>query len=181
LPRSQRALQYAGFEMMDAGVPGLAEIRQSHACTTDLGNTPADLAPIIGQRQFGFVADDERSRDHVVIVLAGDVPMSAAPVNWPTDLMHNIQGRMFDLTVAADHQDFADEIRKYELSSWSVPDTRYATRIETWRTAGAPLVLPIALGAPASSGTARRLGTAPDQRLRLCPALPYDVRPLVRR
>jgi hypothetical protein len=183
LPRSQRVLQYAGFEMIDAvpGVPGLAEIRQAHPCTAGLHGAPASLEPILGQRRFGLVAADERSRDRAVIVFASDVPLSAAPVDWPPDSRRNIQGRVFDLTVAADRTDFSDEITKYQLSSWSRPETRYVTRIEIWRPSGSPLVLPIALGDVAKAGTARVLDSSPGQRLTLCPAFPYEVRPLFRR
>ena len=87
---------------------------------------------------------------------------------------------MFDLTVTTDQRDFADELRWYELSSWSVPNARYVTRIEAWRTPGAPLVLPIALGGTVDIGTARMTGTSPDQHLRLCPSFPFEVHPLVR-
>jgi hypothetical protein len=179
LPRSQRLLQFAGFQMIDASpaVPGLAEVRQAHACI-NLGGGPASLEPIIGGRQFGLVAGDNRSRDHVVIVFAGDVPVPAAPMNWPPGADPNIQGRMFDLTVAGDLTDFTDEIKRFQLSSWSRPDTRYATRIEIWRTPGSPLVLPIGLGDLAKSGTARVLGSSPGEHLQFCPAFPYEVRPL---
>ena len=184
LPRSQRVLQHLGFEMGDAtsaGVPGLAEIRQAHACTDDLGPAPLPLTAITGRQVFALVAGDPRTRDPIVIVLAGDTPLPVTPLGWPQNALRGIHGRMFDLTVATDQRDLADELRSYELSSWSVPNTRYITRIEAWRTPGAPLVLPIALGGPIGIGIARMTGTSPDQHLRLCPSFPHEVRPLVRR
>ena len=182
LPRAQRVLQFAGLEMIEAvpAVPGLAEVRQAHACAS-LGGEPAALDPILGKRQFGLVADDRRSRDHVVIVLSADVPLPAGPVGWPADRAADIQGRMFDLTLQGDRRDFADEIERFRLSSWSRPNTRYATRIEIWREPGAPLVLPIALGDMADASVARVLGSSPRQSLMLCPAFPYEVHPMVRR
>lgn len=184
LPRSQRVLQHFGFEMADAssaGVSGLAEIRQAHACTAELGPAPLHLTSMTGRQAFALVAGDQRTRDPIVIVLAGDAPLPVTPLGWPQNALRGIHGRIFDLTVTTDQRDFADELRWYELSAWSVPNTRYITRIEAWRTPGAPLVLPIALGGPIGIGIARMTGTSPDQHLRLCPSFPHEVRPLVRR
>ena len=184
LPRSQRVLQHLGFEMADAasaGVSGLAEIRQAHACTAELGPAPLPLTALTGRQIFALVAGDQRTRDPIVILLAGDAALPVTPLGWPQSAVRGIHGRMFDLTVTTDQRDFAEELRSYELSSWAVPNTRYVTRIEAWRTPGAPLVLPIALGGPIGIGIARMTGTSPDQHLRLCPSFPHEVRPLVRR
>ena len=184
LPRSQRALQHLGFEMAGAeiaGVTGLAEIRRAHACTAELGTTPVLLSTMTGRHGFALVAGDEGSREPVVVILAGEVPIPVSPLGWPPNAMRGILGRMFDLTASADQRDLTEELRSYELSSWSVPNTRYVSRVEVWRTPGAPLVLPVALGSPVSAGTARMTGASPDQHLRLCPSIPYEVKPLVRR
>jgi hypothetical protein len=184
LPRSQRVLQHLGFEMADAtssGVPGLAEVRQAHACTAELGTAPLPLTAITGRQIFALVAGDERTRDPVVLLLAGEVPLPVSPLGWPPNTLRGIHGRIFDLTVPVDRKDFDEELRSYELSSWSVPNTRYVTRIEAWRTPDAPLVLPIALGGTIDTGIARMTGTSADQHLRLCPSFPHDVHPPVRR
>jgi hypothetical protein len=183
LPRSQRVLQHMGFELADApsaGFNGLAEIRAQHACTPELGNAPIPLPLLTGRQAFALVAGHERSQDRIVIVLVGDTPVSVSTVNWPPAAMRGIQGRTFDLTVAADQTDLGEELRSYGLSSWSAQGVRYVTRIEAWRTPGAPLVLPITLGGAVAGGTARRLGASSDQQLRLCPSIPYDVQPLAR-
>ncbi len=183
LPRSQRVLQHVGLELSDAtvaGVSGMAEVRQAHACTADLAGAPITLPAVMGRQVFALVAADERTRDRVVIALAGDVPLSVSLPGWTPEAMRGIDGRMFDLTLAADQRVFAEELRTYGLSSWSPEGLRYVTRLEVWRTAGAPLVLPVALSAPARAGTARLIGTARDQHLRLCPSFPYDVRPIRR-
>jgi hypothetical protein len=177
-------LQHLGFEMADAtsaGVPGLAVIREAHACTAVLGTTALPLTAMTGRQVFSLVAGDERSRDPVVIVLAGDGPLPVTPLGWPPMALRGIHGRMFDLTMPANRRDLDEELRLYQLASWSVPNTRYVTRIEAWRTPGAPLVLPIALGGTIGAGIARMTGTSPDQHLRLCPSFPHEVHPLVRR
>jgi hypothetical protein len=184
LPRGQRVLQHLGFELGPtmADVPGLAEVKRSFPCTAYIGPTPEPLAVLQGQQGFALVADDERSRDQVLIVLGGDVPQSAAPAGWPPESLRGFQGRMFDLTNAVDQHDLAEELRSYQLAAvlqGSLSGIRYVTRIEAWRTPESPLVLPIALGSPVSIGVARRTGTSPDQHLRLCPSIPFE--PLIRR
>ena len=184
LPRSQRVLQHLGFEMADAsssGVPGLAEIRQAHACTAELGTGPLPLTALAGRQIFALVADAERTRDPVVILLAGEVPLPVSPLGWQPNTLRGIHGRMFDLTVPVDRRDFDEELRSYQLSSWSITNARYVTRIEAWRTPGAPLVLPVALGGTIGAGIARMTGTSAEQHLRLCPSFPHEVHPLVRR
>ena len=180
LPQGQRVLQHLGFELAPAmaAIPGVAEVKQSVACTADLGSTPAPLAVLQGRLGFALVADDEGSRDQVVIVLNGDVPQSAGPSGWPPESLRGFQGRMFDLTNAVDQHDLTEELRSYQLTSYSLSGIRYVTRIEAWRTPGSPLVLPIALGSPVINGVVRRTTSSPNQHLRLCPSIPFAVQPL---
>jgi hypothetical protein len=179
LPRAQRVLQLLGFELSDGALAGLAQVRQAHACTPQLGPSASPI-PFTTERQaLTLVADDENSYDQIVIVLTGDLPIPVSAINWSAEAMRGIHGRMFDRTVPVDRTDFDTELHSYGLSS-SVPTSRYATRIEAWRVPGAPLALPIAIGTNAEFGVAKRLGTTPEQRLRLCPSIPYDVRPMAR-
>jgi hypothetical protein len=166
LPRSQRLLQQMAVELVDAsslGAAGLAEVRQVHECSAVLGGSPTSLPSIAGVRQLALVAGNEHS---------------CTPIGWPPAAMRGLHGRIFDRSQAADERDFTEELRTYELLPWSAPPTRYVTRIELWRTPEAPLVLPLSLGGPAGAGTARRLGSNPDQDLRLCPSFPYEIRPM---
>lgn len=181
LPKSQRRLQQMAVEFIgasSAGAAGLAEVRQVHQCSAVLDGSPTSLPTIAGLRQFALVAGNEHSRDSIVMMLTSEIPLSVTPLGWPPNAMRGLHGRIFDRSRAADELEFAEELRTYELWPWSGPQTRYVTRIEAWRTPRAPLVLPLSLGAPAGAGTARRLGSSPDQDLRLCPSFPYEVRPL---
>ena len=183
LPRSQRVLPHLGFELTEPStgpIPGLAEVRRAHQCTTELGASPTPVPFVADHQVLALVADDERSYDHVVIVVAGESPVPVSPLNWPRDQLRGIDGRMFDLSLQVDRTDFVGELRSYGLSS-SVPTSRYASRVEAWRIPGAPLALPMALGAAPAFGIAKRIGNGPDQHLRLCPSIPYEVKPLTTR
>lgn len=185
LPRSQRVLQDLGLELTPAGrgaVTGLAEVRSAHACTAGLSDAAIPLPQLDGRTQIALVAADELSRGPVVVVLPAPVPLSMLPLEWPPEAIRGFHGRTFDLTIPADERDLAQELRHYGLPPHPQPSpTRFVSRIEMWRTPGAPLVLPMSLGGSAGTGTARILGTTPGQHLHLCPSLPFDVQPLVRR
>jgi hypothetical protein len=181
LPRSQRILQHAAIELIDVSgteAHGLAEVRNVHACTPLIGSAPTDLSAIVGSLRFGLVAADDHSRGPVVIMLAAEASLSILPIGWPPEAVRGIHARTFDRTLATDRRDLSDELRSYALAPWSRPDTRYVTRIEAWRTPGAPLVLPVSLGGTAIAGVARSLGEPAGQPLRLCPSFPYEVRSL---
>jgi len=126
-------------------------------------------------------AETERSYDQIVLMLGADAPLSVTPVGWPQESMRGIHGHMFDLAVTSDQKDFARELGSYGLSSWPGPGTRYAARIEAWRTPGSPLVLPLALGTTPATAVTRSFGTPEGRRLRICPSFPFDVRPFARR
>lgn len=185
LPRSQRVLQHHGFELVEAGadvVNGLAEIRHAHACSGFIGSAPAPVPEIAGRQQIAVVAGNEQSRGPLILLLPADVALSLRPVDWPPEAIRGFHARTFDMSSSADRQELSDELRTYGLEALPEPPvTRYVTRLETWRTPGAPLVLPIALGNTTGAGTVRLLGAAPDQHLRICPSFPYEVRPVSRR
>ncbi len=185
LPRSQRVLQHLGLELTHAGrdgVSGLAEVRRAHACTPLLTDQPSPLPQLSGRTQMALVAEDELSRGPIVILLPADMPLSMLPVDWPPEAVRGFHGRTFSLTHPGDQRDLAEESRAYGLPPHPQPSpTRFVSRIEVWRTPGAPLVLPMSLGGMAGTGTARLLSTTPGQHLRLCPSFPFDVQPLARR
>ncbi len=165
LPRSQRVLQHLGLELTPAGrdgATGLAEVRQAHACTPTLAGRPAPLPQLDGHTQLALVVEDELSRGPVVILLPAAVALSMLPLDWPPEATRGFHGRTFDLTRPDDVRDLADELRAYGLPPYpQPPPSRFVSRIEAWRTPGAPLVLPISLSGAAGTGTARLLATTP--------------------
>lgn len=185
LPRSQRVLQHLGLELMHVGrdgATGLAEVRQAHACTPTLTERPSPLPQLDGHTQLALVAGDELSRGPVVILLPAAMALSMLPLDWPPAATRGFHGRTFDLTRPDDVRDLGDELRTYGLPPYTQPPpSRFVSRIEAWRTPGAPLVLPVSLGGATGTGTARLLTATPGQHLRLCPSFPFDVQPLVRR
>jgi hypothetical protein len=181
LPRSQRLLQDVGIELapVSSSVPGLAEIRQAHTCSPLASEPPTPLSGIAGRDRFSLVAQTDNDRGPIVIFLSSRAPLTPAASGWPAEALRGFHAQTFDTSAAPDLDALKAEMASYNFPAvaWS-PDVPYVTRIEMWRTPGAPLALPVALGGSPDAGVARLTGPVSGKNLKLCPSFAYDIRPV---
>jgi hypothetical protein len=181
LPRSQRMLRDVGIELtpVSGSVPGLAEIRQAHSCSSLDAEPPTPLAGLAGRDRFSLVAQTDNDRGPLVIFFSSRAPLTPAASGWPAEALRGFHARTFDTSAAPDLDALKAEIAGYNFPTvaWS-PDVPYVTRIEMWRTPGAPLALPVSLGGSAGSSVAKLTGLVFGKNLKLCPSFAYDIRPI---
>jgi hypothetical protein len=107
----------------------------------------------------------------VQIYLASSSPLAPGPVGWPERSRRGFWRGVTDMSNAEQAAAIVRELQDTGFAAISnVQAARFVTRIDVWRTPGAPLSLAVRLGGTADRAWARL--TQPDARgsVVLCPS-----------
>jgi hypothetical protein len=181
-PSAQQDLQYAGFELHAAGIPGARGTALVHAAGScqPLSQGWRDVSATLAPGAFALVAPTAAADGPIVIYAAGTTADSPAPIAWPGGTTRGFQVAAYDRSDAADRAREAADEAEDELP----PALRrrvagaHLVRFELWRTPDAPLRLGVRLGEDPAAAVARLRSDAAPQTLRLCAAFPYVIEPI---
>lgn len=172
LPRARRVLEQQGFRIVPHGNrEELAEVLAGAPCSAALTPEWQTHPSVATAGAFTLVADDAESRGPVYVFIRSTEPLAVAAANWPSGAERGFHVRTFGVTSAAT----PDARLQLDLTAYgaeaapSLLEGPWVARIEMWRVPGAPLVLPITLGAVPTHIMARLAGSDANQQIRLCP------------
>jgi hypothetical protein len=180
LPSAQAELQNLGFHLSETGPPqlsGVVEVRAGGSCQA---LTPGwtDATRSAGFGSIAIVARSGDSRGPVQLWFGGTRRFDPQPVHPPP---HARFGYFVTMYASASAEDRAKRERDVVEAGL---DTRqpvlaapHVLNLEMWRRPGAPLMLTMSLGATPEYAIARH-APGPAQQLLLCPAFPFERRPI---
>ena len=177
LPAAQEDLWRVGFRLTHVpDWPGAAELHAGGACTV-AGGEWRDLADLSRSSMLSVVAEADAEEGPILVYAASDQRPAARAVGWPPLTTRGFHEASYDRSTNALPVDAA--AREDGLPTGSpVLGARYVTRLELWRTPGAPRILTVDLGVTPAVAVARLRQDAAVQRLTVCPAFPFTPQPL---
>jgi hypothetical protein len=171
-PRARRELEQLGFRIVPHGLrPELAEVLAGSPCSAALTPEWRAHPTVAVAGAFALVADDAESRGPIYVFIRSRAPLTINAANWPSGAERGFHVRTFDITSA----DAPDARLQLDLPGYGAESERsllegpWVARIEMWRVPGAPLVLPITMGAVPTHIVARLADSDATQKIRLCP------------
>lgn len=177
LPGAQADLQYLGFQLSEAtlfaGVAGLAQVRVGGTCRP-LGAAWHRAPDLARSATFAVVAQDDRSRDSIVIFAAADRPLNPRAHDWPGATTRGFLWDAYDLDRDADKGRLASAGSADQLRHESIHAHRYVLRFVLHWMPDAPRVLAVDVGNPPDEVVGRIDSNDARQRFVLCPAFPYE-------
>ncbi len=181
LPRGQTRLQHEAIRLTDVGdakVSGLAELHQGGGCDV-AGFSWVDLPALQARAGMAAVTADLRQHWHVVMYLGSAALVELRRDGWPDRPGLGYHATAYDREVDDQRRVLAEIVRSDAApEAQRVFSARHVTRLEIWRAAGGPEILPMGFAAP-DAVIARARNTAGDAPVKLCASFPYEVRELV--
>lgn len=172
LPQAARMLGQQGFRIVPHGIrEELAEVLTGAPCSAVLTPEWQSHPTVATAGAFTLVADDSDSRGPVYVFIRSAEPLTVAAANWPSGAERGFHLRTFGVTSA----NAPDARLQFDLAAYgaesqlSLLEGPWVARIEMWRVPGAPLVLPVTMGAVPAHIVARLAGSDANQQIRLCP------------
>ena len=167
--RAQRELQYRGVEFTSDLGGSLARVQAVRPCVSTALEWQDVSASLAGAR-FALVAPTDAARGPVEVYLGSAVPLGARAEGWAPRDLRGFQMREYE---RARRPDLEAVLRQAGVDPASpILTAPRVTRLELWRTPGAPATLPLVLAAPPSAAVARAVG-GPGSALELCPWLEF--------
>jgi hypothetical protein len=169
-PAAQAELSSIGFRLTPLhDAPGFAEVREGGVCSP-LDTQWHTLPGVLRSSRLALVAETDAEAGPMVAYLASDQPPVVRAVDWPPLTTRGFHVRSYDREADGD-------LTRIEASILDdgVPATspglmaRYLTRLELWRTPGAPRILTVELGTTPVAAIARLGLDAAVRRLTVCP------------
>jgi hypothetical protein len=115
----------------------------------------------------------------MVVYLASDRPSVVRAIDWSPLTTRGFHVRSYDRHADADPARIEAAIRSDGVPvSSPVLTARYLTRLELWRTPGAPRILTVELGVTPNAAIARLGLDAAVRRLTVCPVFPPSREPI---
>jgi hypothetical protein len=181
LPAAQAELWRIGFRLTESSFPdvsGVAEIREGGACTV-VDHQWRGLPDLPRSSVLALVAEANGEEGPIAIYVASDQRPAARALDWPARTTRGFHATSYERSADADRARLDASAREDGVPAGSpVLSAPYVTRLELWRTPGAPNVLTVELGAIPVGALARLRPDAAAQRLTVCPAFPFTPRPL---
>lgn len=175
LPAAQAELWRIGFRLTESPFPdvsGLAEVGEGGACTV-VDNQWRVLPDLPRSSVLSLVAETDGDVGPIAIYVASDEQPAARALDWPPLTTRGFHATSYDRSADADRARLDAGAREDGVPAGSpVLSAPYVTRLELWRTPGAPNILTVALGAMPVDGLARLRPDAVIKRLTVCPAFP---------
>lgn len=181
LPAAQAELWRIGFRLTESPFPnvsGVAEVREGGACAV-VDHEWRGLPDLPRSSMLSLVAETDGEEGPIVIYVASDQRPAARALDWPPLTTRGFHETSYDRSADADRTRLDAGAREDGVPPGSpVLSAPYVTRLELWRTPGAPNALTVELGAMPVGALARLRPDAAIQRLTVCPAFPFTPRPL---
>ena len=176
LRAAQAELWRIGFRLAETAFPdvtGVAEVREGGACTV-VDSQWRGLPDLPRSSVLALVAETDGEAGPLVIYIASDERPAARALDWPPLTMRGFHETSYDQSADADRARLDTSAREDGVPAGSrVLSAPFVTRLELWRTPGAPNALAVELGAMPIGGLARLRPDAAVQRLTVCPAFPF--------
>jgi hypothetical protein len=116
------------------------------------------------------VAETDAEAGPMVVYLVSDQPSVVRAIGWPPLTMRGFHVRSYDRETDGDLTRIQASLRDDGAPATSaVLTARYLTRLELWRTPGAPHILTVELGVTPIAAIARLGVDAAVRRLAVCP------------
>lgn len=180
LPLAQRHLQNEAFALQSMPGPGLTGVARVERRGTCRGVTTAwtNVTDVPRDRSLAIFARADSEAGPVVIYLATSAPSSPRPVAWPDVALSGFHADVY--SSAPESRTQLQQIAAEDglPSDWSGMSSSSITRLEMWRTPEAPRTLQVSIGVETEAAIAQLVRVAPQSRLLLCTASPYDIVPL---
>lgn len=171
-PKAGHELEQMGFRVVPHGTnPDLAEVLTGSPCSATLTPEWRAHPTVAVAGAFALVANDAESRGPVYVFIRSMDPLAVNADNWPSGAERGFHARTFGITSA----NTPDARLELDLPAYGAEGERsllegpWVARIEMWRVPGAPLVLPVTMGAVPTHIVARLAGSDATQKIRLCP------------
>jgi len=180
LPAAQVTLQRLGFVLTRAGdeLPGLARVARRGDCETVPGHWTR-LASWTGTG-FSAIAAARDAPWHIVAYVGGAAPLKAHPDHWQARPGLGFHARDYDLTLDTDRLRLGADLAIDRPSSDEPPfKGRHVSRVEVWRAAGAPDVVPVAFSDVADAWLIRARRSPGDTTVAVCMTTPFAALALV--
>lgn len=168
-PVAAGTLQASGFRPVDDPLVGSLPVRQLEAAGV-CAQVPATwMATAAVAAEFAVMSQQPRDEGPAVFYLASDDRPEVATVDWPAPARRGFDAHVFD-------RRNADAALLAQMAEDEVPDALrptaapFVTRVEVWRTPGAPRILRVGLGLTPASAIVRLRVPAEAHRLFVCPA-----------
>jgi hypothetical protein len=174
-PAGQRELTLRGFIVEPVEGPiypggrlrGVSAVTGSRACA-ELQNAWVDLSRVAASGRIALSARSERAEGPVVFYFTGTTAYLPGPDHWPNDARRGFHVRIFGRGTPEESARLEAEAAENGLQGNAVFNAPFVARLTVYRTAHAPLTLPIALGPPRAHGIGRLTADYPG-------ALPLTV------
>ena len=190
-PLAQRELGYRGFASEPVSAPrqrpdgtvephgGLAVVTAVLPCR-DLDDEWMDVSETTAGGRIALVADRDAARGSLMLYLGAAVPVEPSPDGWSSRLLRGFRQESLDRQAEDRSTRFLGDARAAGLAvDHPVLLAPFVAMLSVSRIAGAPLALPVRLGAPVLGAVARRVeGSTGEGRLTICAAPPGEVTPL---
>jgi hypothetical protein len=178
-PSAQQDLQYAGFQLRPAGIPGARGTAFVHATGScqPISQAWRDVSATLAPGAFALVAPTAAADGPIVIYASAANAAAPAPIAWPGETTRGFQFTEYNRPDAADRAREAADETEDELPpslQQRIAGAR-VVRFELWRTPDAPLRLGVRIGGIPTAAVARLRSDAAPQTLRLCAAFPYKI------
>jgi hypothetical protein len=181
LPAAQAELWRIGFQLTESPFPdvtGMAEVREGGACT--VVDTQWRVLPDIARSPvLALVAETDADEGPIVIYVTSDERSAARAIDWPSKAMRGFNETSYDRSAGADRTRLGARARQDDVPAGSLLlSAPFVTRLELWRTPGAPNALAVDLGGRPVAAIARVRPDAAVPRLTMCPVSPFTPQPL---
>jgi hypothetical protein len=129
------------------------------------------LSGVLRSSRLALVADTDAEVGPMVVYLASAQRPETRAIDWPSLTMRGYHVRSYDREAVGEAARIGASIREDGVPASSpVLTPRYLTRLELWRTPGAPHILTVELGLTPVAAIARLGVDAAVRRLTVCPA-----------
>jgi hypothetical protein len=178
LPAAQAELWRIGFRLTAVpDVPGVAEVREGGACTV-VDHEWRGLPDLPRSSMLTLVAEVDGDKGPIVMYVASERRPATRALDWPPLTTRGFHETSYDRAASADQSRLDAGAREDGVPAGSlVLSGPHVTRLELWRTPGAPNALTVELGAIPLSALARLQPNAAVQHLTVCPAFPFTPQP----
>ena len=181
MPRAQFILAHSGFDLrteLQPRVPGVAVLGAYTPCH-EITTGWSSATTLQNATRIAAVAGAPELHGPAVIYLGLGEWSEPRPLDWPEPARRGLTGRTYDRGRPADALE-VDRLRQRDQApdASDVFSAPIVVRLELWRAADGPSILPIDIGATIRGAITRRRVDPPSQPLTLCRAVAGEIESL---